>query len=405
MAGFNRSLEEVAPVSLSKVIAQFNESVIRRTTIHARQYQAINLAQGFPDEDTPQEFKQVAIDAIAAGRNKYADTWGVEQLRDAVVRKMKNLYGVDIDPAKNVTVTCGSTESMAATLFALIDPGDEVILFEPAYENFIPQCRLARAKPVTIPLTGDAFAFDRDQLANAFNSNTKAIILNNPNNPSGKVFSQDELAFIGQLCVQHGAYVIADEVYEHLVYDGRKHHTLASISACGANWIVMSSCSKTYFMTGWRVGYVIAPQETTNGIRRCHDFLTGMAPTPLQDAAAIALGVPDRFYESLRTRFGERRKRLVKILNDLELACVPPEGAYYVLADMSRYDFPTSTEFCEYLLKQVGVAAVPWRSFYADPAGRHKVRFTFSKSTDNLVEAGRRMETGLANLRRYSGEG
>jgi aminotransferase len=371
----------------------FTESVIRRSSVWSVEHRAINLAQGFPDDETPQDLKLAAIDAIAKNRNQYSDTWGTPALRQAVADKMNRFYGLQVNGDEHVTITCGATEAMMAALLAVVDPGDEVIILEPAYENFRPHCLIARAKPVYVPLAKSSFDLDREALAEAFTERTAAVIINNPNNPSGKVFSEADLSFIADLCQMHDVVGISDEVYEHMVFDGRKHICLASVHGLHDRWIVVSSCSKTYFMTGWRIGYAVSNSSFTTAIRRCHDFLSGAAPTPLQDAAAVALGFDNGYYSWLAEHYAKKRALLVDNLRRVGLACELPEGAYYVLADMSAFPFADSVEFCRYLLTEIGVVGVPWPSFYAHrEIGQYRVRFTFSKTVETILSAVDRMK-------------
>jgi aminotransferase len=377
----------------AQLVSQFTESVIRRSTVWSIQHGAVNLSQGFPDDETPKELKQAAVDAILGNRNQYSDTWGTEQFRQAIADKVNLLYGLNVNGKENVTVTCGATEAMMASLLAVVNPGDEVIMFEPTYENFRPHCFIARAKPILVPLREPDYGLDREALSNAFTEKTAAIIINNPNNPSGKVFTREELTFIANLCQQHDAVAISDEVYEFMVFDGRQHICLGSLDEFDDRWIVVSSCSKSYFITGWRIGYAISKAEFTNGIRRCHDFLSGVAPTPFQDAATVAVGFDQNYYDWLLKHYTAKRKLLVDILNSANLKCSLPEGAYYVLADMAAYDFNDSVEFCDYLMKQVGIAAVPWPSFYSRPElGKYRLRFTFSKTVDAIQLASDRLK-------------
>jgi aspartate/methionine/tyrosine aminotransferase len=377
----------------SSLVTQFTESVIRRSTVWSSEHGAVNLAQGFPDDEAPREVKFAAIEAIVNNRNQYSDTWGTLRLREAVAEKLRRCYDLKLNGHDNVTITCGATEALMASLLASTNPGDEVIIFEPCYENFRPQCLLARVTPILVPLDGPTYALNPSALRDAFSEKTAAIIINNPNNPCGKVFSYDELIVIAELCERFDAFAISDEVYEHILFDGRKHICLASIDQLSGRWIVVSSCSKTYFVTGWRIGYAVAPTNITTAIRRCHDFLTGAAPTPFQDAQAVALMFHNDYYDWLRVFYEQKRRLLVDALNAVSLTCVLPEGAYYVLADMSSYIFQDSCAFCEYLMKKVGVAAVPWTSFYSRPElGKSRVRFTFSKSEATISEAVRRLQ-------------
>ena len=377
----------------AQLVSQFTESVIRRSTVWSIQNGAVNLSQGFPDDETPKELKEAAVNAILENRNQYSDTWGTEQFRQAIADKVNSLYGLNVNGKENVTVTCGATEAMMASLLAVVNPGDEVIMFEPTYENFRPHCFIARAEPVLVPLRGPNYDLDQEALNDAFNEKTAAIIINNPNNPSGKVFTREELMFIAKLCQEHDAVAISDEVYEFMVFDGRQHICLGSLDDFQDRWIVVSSCSKSYFITGWRIGYAISKIEFTNGIRRCHDFLSGVAPTPFQDAAAIAIRFDQDYYDWLLIHYTAKRKLLVDILNSANLTCSLPQGAYYVLADMSAYDFSDSVEFCDYLMKEIGVAAVPWPSFYSRPElGKYRLRFTFSKTVEAIQRAEGRLK-------------
>lgn len=377
----------------SELVAKFTESLIRRSTIYAIEHGAINLSQGFPDDETPRELKQAAIDAIAANRNQYTDTWGTEPLRQAIADKANRFYGLGVNARDNVTVTCGATEAMMASLLAVVNPGDRVIVFEPAYENFRPHCLIAHAEPVFVPLVGANYEVNFDMLASAFDERTSAIIINNPNNPSGKVFTLEELRRIGELCQRHDVVAISDEVYEHMVFDNKTHICLGSVDEFRDHWIVVSSCSKTYFVTGWRIGYAISNSRFTQGIRRCHDYLSGVAATAFQDAAAVAVNFDQGYYTWLLEHYSKKRKLLVDILNNAGLKSAPPEGAYYVLADMSVYDFPDSVAFYEYLMREVGVVCVPWISFYTHAElGKHRVRFTFSKSIEAIQNAATRLQ-------------
>jgi aminotransferase len=377
----------------SHLVEHFTESVIRRSSVWSREHHAVNLSQGFPEDDCVEELKRAASESILRGRNQYSDTWGTEEVRQAIAEKMNRFYGLLLSGHDNVTVTCGATEAMQAALLAVVNPDDEVIHFEPSYENFRPQILIARGKPVPVPLVGPDFALDGDRLADAFSERTAAIIVNNPNNPCGKVFSADELALLAELCQRHRVVAIGDEVYEHMVYDGRAHLCLATIPGLADNSIVVSSCSKTYHVTGWRVGYAVACPELTDAVRRCHDFLSGVAPTPFQDAVISALRFGEDYYVRLKEHYDRKRALLVNVLRQAGLACSPPQGAYYVLADMSAFDFEDSVAFCNYLLRQVGVAAVPWTSFYSTPGpGRTHVRFTFSKSVETIQEAAHCLE-------------
>ena len=383
---------------VSALSQQFTESVIRRSTVWSHQYQACNLSQGTPDDETPSELKQAAIEAISNNWNQYSDTWGTDALRQAVAEKLNRFYDLRLEGRQNVTVTCGATEAMMASLLAVVEPGDEVVVFEPSYENFRAQVLIARAKPVFVPLDPVSLKLDESRLVDVFSDRTAAIIVNNPNNPSGKVFDRSELELIARLCQKHNAIAISDEVYEHMIFDGHRHICLASVEQFAGNWIVVSSCSKTYFMTGWRIGYAAAPPDLTAAIRRCHDFLSLAAATPLQDAAVTALGFDQRYYNWLTEHYQGKRDALVSLLEEAGLICRRPQGAYYVLADMSNFQFEDSVAFCDFLMKEVGVAAVPWPAFYSDEGiGRYKLRFTFSKSKETIAQARDRL-AGLSSL-------
>lgn len=377
---------------ISTLSQQFTESVIRRSTIWSHQFQAANLSQGIPDDETPSELKQRAIEAISKDRNQYSDTWGTDELRQSVAVKSNRFYNLHLNGHQHVTITCGATEAMMASLLAVVEPENEVIIFDPSYENYRAQVLIARAKPVFVPLNPHTLKIDEDKLTDAFNDRTAAIIINNPNNPSGKVFDYPELELIADLCIRYNVTAISDEVYEHMVFDGRDHICLASVMQHKANWIVVSSCSKTFSMSGWRVGYSVAPTATTAAIRRCHDFLSVAAATPFQDAAVIAFGFDEEYYSWLLAHYENKRDTLVSLLNEVGLICEKPQGAYYALADISNFEFDDSVEFCDFLAKEVGVAAVPGTAFYSDAKiGRHKIRFTFCKSEETLELARTRL--------------
>lgn len=369
---------------------RFTESVIREMTrlilLHHGD-QGINLAQGFPDFPAPAPVKEAACRAIMAGVNQYAITWGSKSLRDAVARKYRRHAGVEIDPEREVTVCCGATECMAATMLALVNPGDEVIVIEPFYENYWPDAVLAGATPKFVTLHEPDWRLDPDELRRAFSPRTKAIIINTPNNPTGKVFSRAELELIAGLCQEFNAVAITDEIYEHLVYEG-EHVRLMTLPGMRERTVTISGISKTYSLTGWRIGYIVAPPELTDAIRKVHDFLTVGAPAPLQEAAAVALDLPDEYYAQLLADYRARRDFLVGALAELGFRCFKPQGAYYIMADFTSLGFDNDVEFARYLVKEVGVATVPGSSFYADPAkGRNKVRFAFPKRLETLKRA------------------
>ena len=368
----------------------FTESVIRGMTRLANEHGAINLAQGFPNFPAPDLLKEAAIEAIRADVNQYAITWGAKRLREALSRKMQDFYGLAVDPETEVTVTCGATEAMASVLLALVDPGDEVVIFEPWYENYGPDAVLCGARPVHVPLpVGEPL--DLDRLARAFGPKTRAIILNTPNNPTGKVFTADELAGIAGLCQRHGAYAITDEIYEHIVYEGR-HIPIATLDGMKERTITISGASKTYAVTGWRIGTILAPRGLTAAIRKVHDFLTVGAPAPLQEAVARAMDeLPREYYTGMAQAYRRRRDLLCGALTQAGFKLRPPQGAYYVLADYSELGQEDDVAFATRLVKEAGVATVPLSSFLTDPAASRSVRFAFCKTDDLLEEAARRL--------------
>ncbi len=403
------SQPKISKHRISQKAASFTESVIREMSREAVKYGAVNLGQGFPDWAAPEDIKRKAQEAIAADHNQYAVTWGVKEFRDAIARKTMWFLGLDVDPETEITVTCGSTEGMIAGMLATVDPGEEVVVFEPFYENYAPDAILSDATPRHVPLyrTDNGFVFDRDELAAAFNERTKAIIICNPNNPTGKVFTRGEMEFIADLCKEHQALCFTDEIYEHIIYDrngdapagisaDNGHISMATIEGMRERTVVVNSLSKTYSVTGWRVGYCIAPPDVTGAIRKVHDFLTVGAANPLQHAGAYAMGLPPSYYEDLQKEYQRKRDLIVPVLRDAGFKCDTPEGAYYVMADISEFGFANDIEFTKHLIREVGVAVVPGSSFYHDPAmGSQMVRFCFCKKDDTLDAAAER----LAKLR------
>ncbi len=367
----------------------FQESVIRGMTRLANEHGAINLAQGFPNFPAPELIKEAAVAAIRADVNQYAITWGAKGLREALSQKMQSCYGLAVDPETEITVTCGATEAMASVLLALVDPGEEVVVFEPWYENYGPDAVLCGATPVHVPLQVGQ-ALDLDRLAQAFGPRTRAIILNTPNNPTGKVFSVEELAGIADLCHRHNTYAITDEIYEHIVYEGC-HVPIATLPGMASRTVTISGASKTFAITGWRIGTIIAPPELTAAIRKVHDFLTVGAPAPLQEAVAHAMRtLPPAYYTEMALAYRRRRDLLCGSLLQAGFTLQPPQGAYYVLADYSALAREDDTTFATRLVKEAGVATVPISSFMtaAPPA---MVRFAFCKTEDLLIEAGQRL--------------
>ncbi len=373
-------------------IENFTESVIREMTRQAMQKGAINLAQGFPDFPAPAALKQAAADAIAADINQYAVTWGAKPFRDAIAAKYARTYGLQFDPEREITVCCGATEGMIASMLACLNPGDEVVLFEPFYENYGPDTQLCGAERRFVKLHAPDWTFDQDELRRAFNSRTKAIILNSPNNPTGKVFTRAELEIIASLCQEFDALAITDEIYEHILYDGAVHIPICSLPGMRERSILVNSMSKTYSVTGWRVGWVLAPPDLSDSIRKVHDFLTVGAAAPLQAAGVMALGWGDEYYAHLSTEYAARRDHLVESLEGAGFACHVPRGAYYVMTDISAFNFTDDVSFVRHLIESVGVAAVPGSSFFAHSGeGRQKVRFCFCKKYETLESARRQL--------------
>jgi aspartate/methionine/tyrosine aminotransferase len=378
---------------ISHKAAQFTESVIREMTRLAMEHKAINLSQGYPDFAAPEVLKRAAADAIFADVNQYAITWGAKSFRDALVYKTKKFLGIDVDPEREITVSCGSTEAMIDVLLAVINPGDEVIVFEPFYENYGPDAIISGATPRYVQLRRPDWSFDERELAAAFNKNTKAIIINTPNNPTGKVFSREELKIVADLCQKWDVLAITDEIYEHIIYDGAVHVSPITLDGMRERTIVVNGMSKTYSVTGWRVGYIIAPPGITGAIRKMHDFMTVGAPAPLQEAGATALRLPDSYYIDLARHYRERRNRLMKMLDEAGLNPMLPKGAYYIMCDVSSFGYPNDVEFTKFLVKDIGVAAVPGSSFYRDPeAGKDIIRFTFCKKEETLRAAEERLQ-------------
>ncbi len=376
---------------LSIKASQFTESVIREMTRLAIAHDAVNLSQGFPDFPAPAEIKEAAREAIAADINQYAITWGAKSLRNAIAQKVERQQGMVIDPEREITVCCGATEAMISTMMALINPGDEVIAFEPFYENYGPDAILSGATPRFVKLRPPDWRFDPDELKAAFGPATKAIILNTPNNPTGKVFERAEIEQIRDLCDRWNAYVITDEIYEHMLYDGAVHVSPATVEGLRERTITINALSKTYSVTGWRVGWAIAPPEVTSAIRKVHDFLTVGAAAPLQEAGAVALQFPESYYEKLSADYLIRRDKMLGILENAGFRCFRPRGAYYIMTDISAFGFSDDVTFARYLVKEIGIAAVPGSSFYRNAAdGSKQLRFTFCKSEKTLKAAAER---------------
>jgi aspartate/methionine/tyrosine aminotransferase len=402
------NMTQIARRMLSAKAEQFTESVIREMTRLALQHNAVNLSQGFPDFAAPNEVKEAARQAIADDINQYAITWGAKPLRDAIVEKFARTQGVTIDPERELTICCGSTEAMMSSMMAIINPGDEIVVFEPFYENYGPDAILSGARPRFVKMRppqheNDVWSFDERELAAAFGPNTKAIILNTPNNPTGKVFTRAEFEFIRDLCVRWNCYCVTDEIYEHILYDGTDHVSMARIDGMRDRTIVINGMSKTYSVTGWRVGWAIAPAEATQSIRKVHDFLTVGAAAPLQQAGVLALKLPHTYYENLAVTYAKKRARLLSILENSGFTVYRPRGAYYIMTDISHLHFDEAkypaesrdVSFAKYLVENIGVACVPGSSFYNNVRdGASQVRFTFCKKEETLAAA----EARFANL-------
>jgi aspartate/methionine/tyrosine aminotransferase len=387
------AIREVMKKIVSDKADRFTESVIREMTRQANLYGAVNLSQGFPDFAAPEEIKQAACDAILADINQYAITWGAKNFRNAIAEKSAWYLGLEVDPERHVTVTCGSTEAMIAAMMAITNPGDEVVVFEPFYENYGPDAILSGATPRYVTLHMPDWSFDEDELAAAFNNHTKAIIINTPNNPTGKVFSRAEMEFIASLCQKWDVIAITDEIYEHILFNGKEHIAMASLDGMKDRTITINGLSKTYSVTGWRVGYTIAREDITAAIRKVHDFLTVGAAAPLQEAGAVALRFSPTYYEKLQALYSEKRQRILSVLKEVGFHCADPDGAYYVMTDISAFGYDDDVEFAKFMVKEIGVAVVPGSSFYHDPKlGSHQVRFTFCKKDETLAKAEERLQ-------------
>jgi aspartate/methionine/tyrosine aminotransferase len=381
---------------VSQKAGRFTESVIREMTREAMKHGAVNLSQGFPDFPAPEDLKRAAAAAINDDVNQYAVTWGAKDFREAIADKTRWFLGLDYDPEREITVTCGSTEGMIAAMMATVDPGEEVVVFEPFYENYAPDAILSGATPRYVPLRAPDWTFDPDELRAAFNPRTKAVILCNPNNPTGKVFTREEMEFIASLCREFDALCFTDEIYEHIIYPRAdrevEHISMAQLEGMKERTLVVNSMSKTYSVTGWRVGYVLAPPDITSAVRKVHDFLTVGAAAPLQRAGAYALRMPPEYYEELGREYLRRRDLLLPVLEDVGFKLFRPDGAYYVMTDISAFGFNDDVEFTRHLIQKVGVACVPGSSFYSRPElGARQVRFCFCKKDETLEAAADRL--------------
>jgi len=377
---------------LSNRLDFFTESIIRKMTRIANEYDAINLSQGFPDFDPPQVLIDSLIDAAKEGHHQYEITWGSQLFREALAKKQSYFMEREIDPNKEIVVTCGSTEAMMASMLAVCDKGDKVIVFSPFYENYVADTVLSGAEPIYVNLRPPEFEFDKSELEEAFKQDPKAIIICNPSNPTGKVFTKEELTYIGELACKYDTYVITDEVYEHIVFPPYKHTYMATLPGMFERTINCGSLSKTYSITGWRLGYVIAPETITNEIRKVHDFLTVGAAAPLQKAALAGLELPQSYYDELQKEYTEKRDFFIKGLDEAGLSYVVPQGAYYVMVDISEFTDKGDEFFCEWLIKEVGVAAVPGSSFFKEDVN-HLIRFHFAKKKETLEAAIDKLKT------------
>ncbi|MDE5742714.1 MAG: pyridoxal phosphate-dependent aminotransferase [Oscillospiraceae bacterium] len=377
--------------TLSTRTESFTDSVIRRMTRISNQFGAVNLSQGFPDFDPPKEILDRFAEISGEDFHQYSITWGAQNFREALAKKQEHFTGMKIDPNSEIVVTCGSTEAMMAAMMSVTNPGDKVIIFSPFYENYGADTILSGAEPIYVPLNPPEFSFDADVLEAAFKQKPKALILCNPSNPCGKVFTRDELKTIADLAEKYDTFVITDEVYEHILYAPNKHVYFASLPNMQDRTITCSSLSKTYSITGWRLGYVIASPEVIDRVKKVHDFLTVGAAAPLQEAAVTGLNFGDDYYADLQAKYTEKRSLFLKGLEDLKIAHTEPQGAYYVLLDVSEYGFESDLEFCERLAEKVGVGAVPGSSFFKEPENRY-IRMHFAKRTETLNEALNRLE-------------
>jgi aspartate/methionine/tyrosine aminotransferase len=377
--------------------ASFTESVIREMTRLSDLHGAINLGQGFPDFPAPFELKEAASRAIADDHNQYPVTWGVPEFREAIAQTYRRRYGMSVDPETEVCVTCGSTEAMIASMLGLIDEGDEVVIFEPFYENYGPDVILTGAVPRIVTLHAPDWTLDEAELERAFGERTRAIVVNSPNNPTGKVFTRAELEAIARLCVKWDAIAITDEIYEHITFDDREHVPIATIEGMQDRTVTISALSKTYAVTGWRVGWTVADAGLTAGIRAVHDFLTVAAAAPLQHAGIAALKMPQPYYDRMRIDYAKRRETMLRVLNDAGFEATPPEGAYYVMADIGHLGFADDTQAALHLVEHAGVATVPGSSFFSNAAdGRRLLRFAFPKKLETLEDAGERLRAFAA---------
>lgn len=385
--------------TLSDRTAGFTDSVIRRMTRVSNQYGAINLSQGFPDFEPPKEITDRLDEVASEGPHQYALTWGAQNFREALAAKIEHFSGMKVNPDTELVVTCGSTEAMMAAMMSVTNPGDKVVIFSPFYENYGADTILSGATPIYVPLNPPEFHFDPEVLEDAFRQGAKALILCNPSNPCGKVFTREELELIASLAVKYDTYVITDEVYEHIVYAPHVHTYFAALPGMRERTIVCNSLSKTYSITGWRLGYVQAPPEVIDRVKKVHDFLTVGAAAPLMEAAVVGLQFPDSYYEGLQAHYTHMKNLFVNGLKDIGLTFTEPQGAYYVLLDISEFGYDSDVEFCEKLAEKVGVGAVPGSSFFKEDVN-HLIRFHFAKKDETLLKALDRLSDIRARLKK-----
>ena len=386
---------------LSERTAGFTDSVIRRMTRVSNQYDAVNLSQGFPDFDPPKEITDRLAEIAGIGPHQYALTWGAQNFREALAKKQEHFYGMQVDPDSEIVVTCGSTEAMMAAMMSVCNPGDKVVIFSPFYENYGADTILSGAEPIYVPLKPPAFSFDGDELEAAVKQpGVKALILCNPSNPCGKVFTVDELKVIAELAIKYDIYVITDEVYEHIVYQPYAHTCIAMLPGMRERTIICNSLSKTYSITGWRLGFVMASPEITDRVKKVHDFLTVGAAAPLMEAAVVGLQFPDSYYEGLREHYTHMKRLFTEGLQEIGLRFTDPQGAYYVLVDISEYGYESDLLFCEELARKVGVGAVPGSSFFKEPENRY-IRFHFAKQDATLQKALERLADIRGKMKLY----
>ena len=379
--------------ALSSRTSIFTDSVIRRMTRVSNQYNAVNLSQGFPDFNPPEAITDRLAEVAKEGPHQYALTWGAQNFREALAKKHQHFSGMAVDPNQEIVVTCGSTEAMMAVMMTIVNPGDKVVIFSPFYENYGADTILSGAEPIYVPLVPPEFKFDPEVLEDAFRQGAKALILCNPSNPCGKVFTYEELKIIADLAIQYDAYVVTDEVYEHIIYAPYEHVYMATLPGMRERTIICNSLSKTYSITGWRLGYVIAPPEISERVKKVHDFLTVGAAAPLMEAAVVGLEFGDDYYKELQAHYTHMRGLFLEGLRNIGLDFTEPQGAYYVMLDISRFlhKGETDTEYCERLAREVGVGAVPGSSFFREPVN-HLVRMHFAKKDETLLEALNRLE-------------